>query len=100
MQFVQSLMQSDNPVIWKLTRLAVNTVGSVTGRNVSKMKEEFGLDPLKVNKKLFVVKKAEIPEHGEENIELLDYLLYLRNNETEEEIVFELNELIFNVCSV
>ena len=52
-QYVQSLMQSDNPVIWKLTRLAVNTVGSVTGRNVSKMKEEFGLDPLKVNKKLF-----------------------------------------------
>ena len=38
--------------------------------------------------------------YGEENIELLDYLLYLRNNETEEEIICELNELIFNVCSV
>ena len=43
--------------------------------------------------------KAEVPEGGEENIELLDYLLYLRNNETEEEIVSELRELIFNVCS-
>ena len=97
---MQSLMQSDNPVIWKLTRQSVNSVGSVTGRNVAKMKEEFQLDPLEVNKKLFFVKKAELPEHGEENIELLDYLLYLRNSETEEEIISELNELIFNVVSV
>ena len=99
-QFVQSLMNSENPVIWKLTRLSVNNVGSVTGRNVAKMKEEFQLDPLEVNKKLFFVKKAELPEHGEENIELLDYLLYLRNSETEEDIISELNELIFNVVSV
>ena len=100
MQFVQSLLKSENPVIWKLTRLAVNNVGSVTGQNVSKMREEFQLDPLTEYKKSFFVKKAEIPEHGEENIELLDYLLYLRNNETEEEIIGELNELIHNVCSV
>ena len=99
-QFLQSLIKSENPVIWKLTRLAVNNVGSVTGRNVSKMREEFQLDPLTDYKKSFFVKKAEIPEHGEENIELLDYLLYLRNNETEEEIICELNELIHNVCSV
>ena len=99
-QFVQSLMNSENPVIWKLTRLSVNNVGSVTGRNVAKMKQEFQLDPLEVNKKLFFVKKAELPEHGEENIELLDYLLYLRNSETEEDIISELSELIFNVVSV
>ena len=53
-----------------------------------------------IHKKQFHVSKVEIPEGGDENIELLDYLLYLRNNETEEEIVCELNELIANVCSV
>ena len=63
------------------------------------MREGFQLDPLTDNKRQFNVKKAEVPEGGEENIELLDYLLYLRNNETEEEIVSELRELIFNVCS-
>ena len=47
------------------------------------MKQEFQLDPLKVDKKMFVVKKAELPEHGEDNFELLDYLLYIRNNDTE-----------------
>ena len=57
-------------------------------------------DPLKVNKKMFVVKKAELPEHGEENIELLDYHLYIRNNETEVEIISELDDLIHNVCTV
>ena len=48
---------------------------------------------------MFVVKKAELPEHGEDNIELLDYLLYIRNNETEEEIIIELNDLIHKVCT-
>ena len=98
-QFVQSLMTSANPVIGNLAQLSVSTVRSVTGRNITKMREEFQLDPLTDNKRQFNVKKAEVPEGGEENIELLDYLLYLRNNETEEEIVSELRELIFNVCS-
>ena len=63
------------------------------------MKAEFQLDPLKVFKKKFVVRKAEIPLNGEENIELVDYLLYLRNSETEEEHS-ELNELLCTVCAV
>ena len=48
------------------------------------------------------MKKVEIPEGGDENNELLDYLLYIRNNETEDglPVVRELNELIANVCSV
>ena len=59
------------------------------------MREEFGLDPLSVNKRQFVVKKADVPDNGEDTIELLDYLLYLRSNETEEEVVSEdtFNEL-------
>ena len=31
---------------------------------------------------------------------ILDYLLYIGNNEIEEEIINELNELIYNVCTV
>ena len=99
-QFVQSLTTSANPVINSLAQLSVNTVRSVTGRNIANIRDEFDLDPLSVHKKQFHVKKVDIPEGGDENIELLDYLLYLRNNETEEEIVCELNELIANVCSV
>ena len=55
-----------------------------------------------VHEKQFNVKKVEIPEGGDENNELLDYLLYIRNNETEDglPVVRELNELIANVCSV
>ena len=49
---------------------------------------------------MFVVKRAELPEHGEDNIELLDYLLCIRNNETEEEIISELEDLIHNVYTV
>ena len=99
-QFLQSLMKSSNPVIGKLAHLSVTSVRSTTGYNVAKMKAEFQLDPLKVFKKKFVVRKAEIPLNGEENIELVDYLLYLRNSETEEEIVSELNELLCTVCAV
>ena len=91
---------SSNSVIGNLAQLSVNTVRSVTGRNIIKMKEEFNLDPLTVHKKQFHVKKVEIPEGGDGTIELLDYLLYIRGNETEEDIVSELNELISNVCSV
>ena len=63
------------------------------------MRNEFGLDPLSVHKRQFVVEKVVIPDNGDETIELLDYLLYLRNNETEDDIVSELNDVIFNVCS-
>ena len=90
-------MTSDNPIISQLASLSVNSVRSVTGKNISNMREEFGLDPVTVNKKKFSVHKTAIPEHGNCNIELLDYLLYLRSNETEEEILDELNELIVNV---
>ena len=49
--------------------------------------------------KRFSVKKTEIPDNGFENIELLDYLLWMRNSETEEDIIAELNSVITNVCS-
>ena len=73
----------------------------VTGKtkNVKNLIDEFQLDPLLVLNKKFFVAKTEIPHNGDESIELLDYLLYLRNNETEEEIISEFNDLIFTVCT-
>ena len=79
--------------------MAVKTTRSVTGKNVRNLTDEFQLDPLLFHNKKFFVDKTEVPENGEESIELLDYLLYLRNNETEEEIISELNDLIFTVCT-
>ena len=98
-QFVQSLLDSDNPVINQLASLCVSSVRSVTGRNVHNMREEFGLDPAQANKRDFEVPKTKIPENGQETIELLDFLLYIRNQETEEEILDELNDLIAVVAS-
>ena len=71
----------------------------MTGKNVCNISDEFGLDPLTVNQKRFSVKITEIPDNGMENIELLDYLLWMRNSETEEDIIAELNSVITNVCS-
>ena len=99
-QYVQSLIKSDNMIICQLAHLAVNSTRSVTGRNVMEMREEFQLDPLTVNKKQFSVKKAVIPENGKENLELLDHLIFIRNSETEEEIISEVDDLIASVCSV
>ena len=98
-KFLQCLLSSRNPVIWKLASLAVSSTRSVTGKNVCNISDEFGLDPLTVNQKRFSVKITEIPDNGMENIELLDYLLWMRNSETEEDILAELNSVITNVCS-
>ena len=42
-----------------------------------------------------------MPEGGEETIELLDRLLEQRSNsnETDEDVINELNQLITNVCT-
>ena len=96
---MQCLVSSANPVICQLANLAVKTTRSVTGKNVKNVIDEFQLDPLLVLNKKFFVAKTEIPHNGDESIELLDYLLYLRNNETEEEIISEFNDLIFTVCT-
>ena len=98
-RYVQCLVSSANPVICQLANLAVKTTRSVTGKNVKNLIDEFQLDPLLVLNKKFFVAKTEIPHNGDESIELLDYLLYLRNNETEEEIISEFNDLIFTVCT-
>ena len=99
-QYIQSLVTSDNQIIRQLAHLAVGSTRSTTGRNIREIRDEFGLDPLTTSKKHFFVKKAEVPEHGQDNIELLDHLLYIRNSETEEDIIAEVDDLISSVCSV
>ena len=98
-KYIQCLLSSNNETIWNLANLAINTTRSVTGLNVTNIREEFGLDPVLVDRSEFFVEKREIPDNGMENIELLDYLLYLRNTETEEDIIAELNAVITDVCS-
>ena len=63
------------------------------------MREEFGRDPLTCHKQEFTVEKRDIPNGGHENIELLDRLLEQRQNETDEELINELDQLITNVCT-
>ena len=93
-QFLQGLMSSTNPAVCHLANLAVTT-----GRNVSKMREEFGRDPLTCHKREFVTEKCDMPDDGQENIELLNRLLQQRSNETEEDSLNELNQLITNLCT-
>ena len=98
-QYLQSLLSSPNPIICQIAHLAVNTTRSVTGKNVKNIRDEFQLDPLVENKRLFFVNKKVLPLNGQDTIELLDYLLYLRDNETEDDAISELQEVINNVCS-
>ena len=46
------------------------------------------------------MKKRDLPENGAENIELLIYLLFIGENETEDDILDEISTLIDNICSV
>ena len=101
-QFTQKLVTSENPVIWQLSNLAVTTVRSTTGLNVKNIREEFGLDPLADYKKLFFVEKSPIPRDGLDVIELLDYLLYIRNVEIDtgdNNDIEEINSLISKTCT-
>ena len=63
-QFLQGLMSSTNPAVCHLANLAVITNRSVTGRNVSKIREEFGRDPLTCHKRMFVIEKCDMPDYG------------------------------------
>ena len=72
---------------------------TLSGKEKRKGWQVLGLHRVPQWRQKFFVAKTEIPQNGEETIELLDYLLYLRNNETEEEIISELNDLIFTVCT-
>ena len=98
-QFVQNLFFSENTVIQQVSNLAVLTIKSVTGRNLSNIQNEFQKNPLYTNKQEFTLNRKELSDKKHENIELLDKLLSIRSKEVDDEIISELDILILNVCS-
>ena len=98
-KFVTGLLYSFNPVVTLLAVLSVNTVQSNTGWNIHKMKEEFGMDPLKTSRNEFVVEKSDIPAGGEDDLILLQDLMTIRSNEVDDDIISELDALIRNTCT-
>ena len=92
-------MASENPVLLTLSHWSVKTVQSITGLNVFNIRQEFGKDPLMYGPTQFSTMKREIPENGEENMELLGDLFQQREEEMDPDIVSELDILINNVCT-
>ena len=98
-RFVQGLIASDNPVLRTLSDWPVKTAQSITGLNVLNIRQEFGQDPLLYGPTQFSTNKREIPENGEENIDLLADLLQQRQEEMDPDILPELDILIDNICT-
>ena len=97
-KFAQNLVKSENPIISGLAYWAVRTRMSTTGKNVANIQDELNVDPLKCESKEVVVKKKEMPDNGDETIELLVRLLNSKSAEVDPEMVTELASLIDNVC--
>ena len=71
---------------------------STTGRNVANIREEFSVDPFNCSPNDITILKRDIPEYGEENLELLVRLFETKDAEMEPDIVSELSTLIDNIC--
>ena len=97
-KFVRGLVMSTNPIISALSHWGIRTRLSTTGSNVANIKEEFSVDPLKCKPMDISVMKRNIPENGEQNMELIERLLNIRADEIEPDVVDEINELISNIC--
>ena len=89
---------SENPVFSVLSHWAVKTVQSVTGSNLAKIRQEFGLDPLLHQPTLFFVKKKDISENDVENMDLLKDLFQQKQDELDPRVVSELEGLINDIC--
>ena len=87
-----------NPIISSLAYWGVRTRKSTTGRNVANIREEFGLDPLKCSPGSIRIRQRDMPENGQENLELLERLFSIRAAEVEPDVVNELNILINDIC--
>ena len=68
-------------VLLTLSHCATNIVQSTTGLDVANIRQEFGLDALVHGPNMFTVKKRDIPQSQEEDLELLQLV------ETEPDIV-------------
>ena len=74
-----------------LSHWAVKTQQSVTGCNVANIRQEFGLNPLQHGPTTFTVKKKEITETDQTNMDLLGELLQQRHEEVDPDTVLELS---------
>ena len=97
-RFAQNLVKSENPIISGLAYWALRTRISTIGKNVANIQDELNVDPLKCESKDVVVLKKEMPDNGEENIELLVRLLDSKSAEVDPQMATELASLIDNVC--
>ena len=77
-KFVQGLVYSKNPIISALAYWGTKTRQSVTGRNVANIWSEFEVNTLFCNTTAIIIKKKEVPDQGQENMELLERLLISR----------------------
>ena len=96
---MQGLVYSKNPIISALAYWGTKTRQSVTGRNVANIWSEFEVNPLFCNTTAIIIKKKEVPDQGQENMELLERLLISRAEELEPDVLTELEGLISNVCA-
>ena len=65
---------------------------------MANIREEFGLDPLKCSPGSIRIRQRDMPENGQENLELLERLFSIRAAEVEPDVVNELNILINDIC--
>ena len=70
----------------------------ITGLNVANIRQEFGLNPLLYGPTLFSVKKKDITEIDQNNMDLLGELLQQKHDEIDPDTILELEGLINNIC--
>ena len=98
-QFVQSLVSSENQIVWHLSHLAINTVRSTTGSNIANIRNEFSMCPILNPKQKFILTKRNVPLNYQENVALLDHLITIRSSEFDQDIIEELDSLINHICT-
>ena len=98
MKYLNRVVLNQNPVISALAYWGSRTRLSTTGRNVANLKEEFKVDPFNCSPEDISVMKREIPEYGNENMELLVRLFESKDAEMDPDVVSELTTLIDNIC--
>ena len=100
-KFVKVLVSSMNPVISALSYWGARTRCSTTGRNVANLQEEFSVYPLAktCSPTSLSVSPREMPENGQEIIELLERLFSIKASETEPDVVAEISQLIDDTCN-
>ena len=83
-----------------LSHWAVNNVQSVTGCNLANIRHEFGLNPLLCGPALFSVKKKDITDTEQSNMDLVMELLQQKHDELDPDTIIELEGLINNICQI